>query len=223
MTSAPPPPAADLTVTDLVATAGRFTLGPVSLTLPAGRVATLSGPVGSGKSTLLSGLLGLCPASGSIRLRDEELHALPIERRGFGWVPQQPALLQARTVRQQLDRAAIGQRFGPAVPDDFFARWQLTDLLDRRPGELSGGQQQLVAVARAIASRPRVLLLDEPFSAQDPARRRWLQTAVRDWVARYAIPCLHVTHSVDEAAAFSGPRLAMNDGRLMTLMEKTEE
>lgn len=194
-----------------------FTLGPVSFDVADGQIAVLTGPIGAGKSLLIESLLGLHPAIGSIILGDDELIDRPVWQRGFGWIPQDGLLLPSRTVRWQLDDAARTEnRTGPAVADRdaFLTEWRLTPLLDRRTPELSGGQRQLVAAARAILSRPRMLLLDEPFAALDPAERQRLQTLIVSWIRTHKLPALHVTHSEDEAAAIADVRLRMDRGQL---------
>ncbi|MFC4947282.1 ABC transporter ATP-binding protein [Pseudonocardia sp. GCM10023141] len=153
------------------------------------------GHSGSGKSTLLRVLAGL-----------EQLDAGEVSRPGgavVGTVFQQPLLLPWLSVR---DNIALGgrfranrARFESAHVDELLDVFGLAELAAARPAQLSGGQAQRVAIARVVAVRPDVLLLDEPFSALDPATRRGLQTWLRDMVERLGLTLVLVTHDVDEA------------------------
>ncbi|MEU1522363.1 ABC transporter ATP-binding protein [Nocardia rhamnosiphila] len=171
----------------------------VDLRIGGGELLVVLGASGSGKSTLLRVVAGLD------RLDGGEISWGVGEDRGpaTGMVFQQPLLMPWLTVR---DNVRFGGRFArhragfdSGHVDDLLDRFGLAGLADRRPGQLSGGQAQRVAVIRAVAVRPRLLLLDEPFSALDPAVRADLQ----DWLAGLVreIDCttVLVTHDIDEA------------------------
>jgi ABC-type nitrate/sulfonate/bicarbonate transport system ATPase subunit len=158
------------------------------------------GHSGSGKSTLLRVLAGL-----------EELDAGELTRPDLadgrsavvGTVFQQPLLLPWLTVRENV---ALGgryranrDRFDAARVEELLEIFGLLGLADAVPAELSGGQAQRVSIARVVAVRPDILLLDEPFSALDPATRRSLQIWLRDTVAALNLTLVLVTHDVDEA------------------------
>ena len=224
-----------LAVRDLTTTAGRFTLGPLSFEIAAGECVALTGPVGAGKSTLVESLLGLRPVAGSLAFDGEELADAPVELRGFGWVPQDALLLPSQTVRRQVaaaaampnrsappraERSLVGRLLRRPDPnagpvEELLKTWGLGDLADRLPAALSGGQQQRVALVRAVASRPRLLLLDEAFSAQDADRRAGLRSQVREWARRQRVGVLHITHNEEEAAAVADRRLRIVDGQLV--------
>lgn len=124
------------------------------------------GPSGAGKSTILRAIAGVEPrVEGRIAFAGAELSGVPPWARRVGWVPQEASLFPHRTVRQNL---------GWGGTDDECARWlEIDGLLDRMPRHLSGGERQRVAIGRAWSSRPRLLLLDEPFAALDrPLRDR---------------------------------------------------
>ena len=124
------------------------------------------GPSGAGKSTILRAIAGVEPAvDGRIAFDGTDLGVLPPWARKVGWVPQDAALFPHRTVRQNL---------GWSGTDEDCAGWlEIAGLLDRMPRNLSGGERQRVAIGRAWGSRPRLLLLDEPFAALDrPLRDR---------------------------------------------------
>lgn len=182
----------------------------VSLRLTAG-VTVLMGPSGSGKSTTLDLLAGhRIPDAGQIALGDEVLLAkqagqapsvlVAPELRHIGYVMQQPMLFPHLTVGQNL---AYGIARLPQVEQrariaTLAQALQLESLLSRRPSELSGGQRQRVALGRALAIRPKALLLDEPLSAVDLGQRTELLMQLRTLLSELHIPVLYVTHSQDE-------------------------
>lgn len=169
------------------------------------------GPSGGGKSTLLRLLAGL-----------EELDGGTIEwfgngggRPPVGAVFQQPLLMPWLTVRDNVrfgGRYRANQtRFEAAWSDELLSRFGLGGIADSYPDQLSGGQAQRVAVARAAAIRPRLLLLDEPFSALDPGTRRDLQDWLRTATSELGLTTVLVTHDVNEALLL-GDRIALLDG-----------
>jgi molybdate/tungstate transport system ATP-binding protein len=197
--------------------AGAFRLENVSFTVPAGRYAVLMGRTGCGKTTLIEIICGLRqPRSGRVIVADRDVtHALPGER-GIGYVPQDGALFPTFTVREQLG-FALSLRRRPA--DEIAARvTQLADelgvthLLDRRPQHLSGGERQRVALGRALAAKPKVLLLDEPLSALDEELRDDLAALLKRVQREHGITALHITHSRAEAATLADVVFRLQDG-----------
>jgi molybdate transport system ATP-binding protein len=183
------------------------------------RVVVVFGPSGSGKSTLFEALLGFHPRAasfvrvGGLLLDDAErgLH-LPPERRGLGWVPQDALLLPHLRVRENLHLgAARGASGGANALERVIEVLEIGELLDRRPTELSGGEQQRVAIARAVASGPRALLLDEPLASLDVGlRARALRHLLR-LRDELQLAILYVTHDPDEALLV-GERVIVLDG-----------
>jgi molybdate transport system ATP-binding protein len=177
-----------------------------------GELVALVGPSGSGKTTVLRLIAGLHPprqgrisCNGQTWLDSRQGIHLPPQARRVGIVFQDYALIPHLTALENLilamDSGTGAQR--KAKAQDLLARVRLEGLEQRRPAELSGGQQQRVAVARALAREPRVLLLDEPFSAVDMMTRRRLQRELALLRRSIHIPIIMVTHDLDEAAALA--------------------
>jgi len=217
----PTPPALEL---DVRHTLGEFHLA-VAFTVPSG-LAVLTGPSGAGKSLTLALIAGLVrPDHGRVAIGgdvvadgERGLHVRTQDRR-VGLVFQDALLLPHRTAR---DNVALAVRTGSRHKrrqvalgwlDRVGAGW----LADRRPGQLSGGQRQRVALARALAGGPRLLLLDEPFSALDPPTRRELRALVRSVVAEAGVPALFVTHDPVEADELADVRITYGHGRVVAV------
>lgn len=171
----------------------------VDLRISTGELLVVLGASGSGKSTLLRVIAGLDRLDGGEIDWDTDSSESP----ATGMVFQQPLLMPWLSVR---DNVRFGARFArhrasfdPGYADDLLDRFGLGGLAERRVGELSGGQAQRVAVIRAVAVRPRLLLLDEPFSALDPAVRADLQSWLAGLVQEIGCTTVLVTHDIDEA------------------------
>jgi len=147
----------------------------VDFSVPAGRVICLMGRNGVGKTTLLKSIMGLLkPRSGSMTFQNESLTTLPSDqraKRGIGYVPQGRDIFPDMTVLENLRIGLIAQGQGHApIPDDIYELFPvLRTMLDRKGGVLSGGQQQQLAIARALITRPSLLLLDEPTEGIQPS------------------------------------------------------
>lgn len=187
-----------------------------------GELVALVGPSGSGKTTLLRCLAGLYRAAGGwIAVNGEtwfdsaqRLFRSPQERR-CGLVFQHYALFPHLSARDNV-AAALGhlpRSERRARAEQLLAMVHLAGLEHRPPGALSGGQQQRVALARALAREPRVLLLDEPFSAVDQVTRRKLQRELAQLRRLLGIPIVLVTHDLEEAAALADRMVILHQGR----------
>ncbi len=205
-------PHAGLALRGLAAQAGAFRLGPLDLDVPPGYAALL-GPSGAGKSTLLRVLAGSLPASaGTAHACGAALLALPPEARQIGLVPQGgllfPHLRVDENVAFGVARAERGSRVAEALDAVGAAH-----LARRDPRTLSGGETMRVALARALAIRPRLLLLDEPLAALDPASRAELLPLLAALPAKLGgIPILHVTHDFEEAFRLADHLAILLDG-----------
>jgi ABC-type sugar transport system ATPase subunit len=195
---------------------GGFALTDIAFSVPAGGYAVLTGPTGCGKTTLLECLAGLrTPTVGTITLADRDVTLLPPAARNVGYVPQDAAVFTHLTVRDNL-AFALTVRKRPKTEietrvTELAERLGLTGLLHRRAVGLSGGEAQRVALGRALAFRPPVLLLDEPLNAVDDAtagRVVEVMNSLRDTTV------LHVTHDVGEAKALADVRLRFDGGRV---------
>lgn len=189
----------------------------IRLAIAPGEIVALVGRSGAGKSTVLKSLAGLIPASGHIRVNAEdwlsETVCLVPHRRRLGFLFQAYALFPHKSALQNLMLAQGADR-DEAAARDLLAAVQLDGLADRRPHQLSGGQQQRVALARALARNPRLLLLDEPFSATDRPTRRALAETLHNLRQRLAMPTLLVSHDIEDVARLADRIAVLEDGRI---------
>ena len=194
---------------------GTQALEAIDLDVAAGELLVLVGPSGSGKTTLLRLLAGLDqPTAGTIRLGGNNLASVPPHRRNVALVFQNLALYSHLTVA---DNLGFGLNHEGRNNSEIGATAKLLgidDLLKRYPAELSGGEQQRVALGRAIVRRPAALLLDEPLSSLDGPTRRGLRRELKQLQWQLGVPMIYVTHDQAEAMAL-GDRIAVLDrGRL---------
>jgi ABC-type sugar transport system ATPase subunit len=204
---------------DIAIRQGRFHLVGISLRVPRGRYAMLMGRTGSGKSTLLEIIAGLRrPTAGLVLLGDRPVTYLDPADRDIGYVPQDGALFRTMTVRQNLGFALTIRRESAktiAARVAELAAWlDLEHQLDRRAVGLSGGETQRVALGRALAHRPPVLLMDEPLAALDEETRDRLIGVFQSIRGQYDVTVLHVTHSRHEAEALGDLVFRLQDGRV---------
>lgn len=215
-----------LDIESLSVVAGSFRLGDVSLTVRAGECHAVLGPSGSGKTTLLNAVLGLLPpVTGCIRLAGADLTREPIERRALGYVPQQLGLFPHLTVRDNLAYSARARGIGvtafqPLV-DKLVAVTGIGALLDRMPATLSGGERQRVGLVRALASQPRLVLLDEPFTALNESLRRELWWLLRELQREQQLTILLITHDLAEAYFLAERVTVLLEGRVVQQGEKS--
>jgi urea transport system ATP-binding protein len=199
---------------------GSHTLRGISLSLRQGKVTSLLGRNGVGKTTFLKCLMGLLPVrQGSITLEGQDITRLPPEKRaarGMAYVPQGREIFPRLTVEENmlLGLASGSARRGiPPVVFDMFP--VLKDMLKRRGGDLSGGQQQQLAIARALTMRPRVLILDEPTEGIQPSIIKDIERAIRQLAASGEMAILLVEQYYDFAESLADAYAVMARGEII--------
>lgn len=190
-----------------------------TLSVEKGEQVAILGPSGAGKSTLLSLIAGfLTPANGTLIIEGEDHTSTPPSRRPISMLFQENNLFSHLNVQQN-----IGLGLDPGLKLSAIQREKLHNiaqqmgidgLMSRLPGELSGGQRQRVALARCLVREQPVLLLDEPFSALDPALRQEMLGLVSDVCRERQLTLLMVSHSVEDAARIAPRSVVVADGRI---------
>lgn len=200
-----------ISIRDLDVHLGRFALERVSFDVPQGGYGVVIGPAGSGKTTLLEAIAGIIPSRGGrVILGGEDLtHAAP-EARRLSLVYQHAFLFPHLDVRSNVMYGAARE-----AAHDAIARFGLESFVNRDVRSLSGGERQLVAIARAVARRPEVLLLDEPFSALDPRTRAAARRVLRTLYFERRFTVLHVTHDFSEAGLLGDVAVLLDRGRVL--------
>jgi molybdate/tungstate transport system ATP-binding protein len=201
----------------LTVRSGGFALKQVSFDIPAGGYGVLMGKTGSGKTTILEAICGLRDIDeGTIRLAGMDVTRLPPGDRGIGYVPQDRALFQTMTVRQNLSFAPSIKGWTRDQADARVAELAgllgIASLLDRSTAGLSGGEAQRVALGRALAARPTILLLDEPLSALDDETWEGMIELLGEVRRATGVTTLHVTHRREEARRLADRVLILADG-----------
>ena len=216
-----------LTLEGISARVGSFWLRDVDLALDEEHYMVLMGPTGAGKTTLLNVVAGLLrPVEGRIRLDGRDITKLPPEKRPFGYVFQDNRLFPHMTAWENVAfgpraRGVRGQELREAV------RWALQlvgaeHLANKRPHQLSGGEAKKVALARALALRPRLLLLDEPLAHIDERSRLELLKRLAALRREVGLTAIHVTHDRLEALKLADHLAFMDNGRLLQAGELEE-
>lgn len=196
-----------------------FAVSGIDLHVPKGGFFALMGPTGSGKTLVLESVAGVAPpCTGRITVHGRDITRLPPERRNVSLVYQDHALFPHLTV---LENATYGQRYhgmdareGRAEAGLLLERLGMAHLMDRKPGNLSGGEKQRVSIARALACRPDVVLLDEPLSSLDPQFRSDLRLCLKELHQDMGTTFLMVTHDFVDAMTLADHAAVIRDGRL---------
>lgn len=199
---------------------GRRILDGVDLQAGPGDIVALIGPSGCGKTTLLRSILGeVRPDGGRIIIDGQDVTRVRVEKRNVSIVYQDYALFPHMTVAENVGYGLRVRRWPKAKRqrrvDELLAMVKLEDQRDKLPRHLSGGQQQRVALARALAIEPRVLLLDEAFTALDTVTRSELVAQVRDIIRRLKVTTILVTHDQEEAFLFAKHVIVLNEGKVV--------
>lgn len=199
--------------------ARELALSGLSLTVEPGELVALLGPSGSGKTTALKLIAGLLtPASGEILIDDEPITRVPPEKRRAAMVFQKPLLFPHMSA---LSNVGFGLRMRGTPKEEALERARealervhMEGYGERRPGQLSGGQQQRVALARALITEPRLLLLDEPFTALDANLRQEMRSLVHTLQREGGYTTVFVTHDQEEAVAMADRIALLFEGEL---------
>lgn len=199
---------------------GDFSLT-ASFTLERGETGVILGPSGCGKTTLLRCIAGLeRQEAGTILVGGEDIGDLPPEKRAIGFIFQDLALFDHLTGRRNIEFGLklkkIPREEAAKSIDSLARKLRISELLDRKPFSMSGGEKQRLAFARAIATKPGILLMDEPLSSLDAPLRRELRAYLRSTLSREGITALHVTHDVEEALELGDSIFLMNGGKIVT-------
>ena len=192
--------------------AGSFELKDISLEVPKAGYGVVIGPAGSGKTTLLETIAGILrPAAGRIYIDGKDVTDAPPESRGLGIVYQHAYLFPHLSVRENVEYGARSKD----VATDIGERFEIRGLEGRSVTSLSGGERQLVAMARALARRPAAMLFDEPFSALDPRTRNTMRRVVRTIHREWGFTALQVTHDFAEAGLLGEVAIILDRGRVV--------
>jgi len=194
---------------------GSHILRDVSFEAPAGKVTALLGRNGVGKTTLLKALMGLVPVrAGQVFFENRDLtRARPYERAraGLGYVPQGREIFARLTVEENLRMAAVD-----GIPERIYDMFPvLRQMLGRRGGDLSGGQQQQLAIGRALATKPRLLILDEPTEGIQPSIIKEIERVIRALAASGEMAILLVEQYYDFARSLADQYLVMERGEIV--------
>jgi urea transport system ATP-binding protein len=199
---------------------GSHILRDLTFEIPAGKVTALLGRNGVGKTTLLRTLMGLIPAkNGEIIFYDEKItHVKPYERAlaGIGYVPQGREIFPRLTVAENLEMGLATRPRGERVPARIFEMFPvLRQMMGRRGGDLSGGQQQQLAIGRALAMGPKLLILDEPTEGIQPSIIKDIERAIRALAAGGDMAILLVEQYYDFARSLADQYLVMDRGEIV--------
>ena len=192
----------------------------VSLSINKGDILSIVGPSGSGKTTLLKLIAGLeRPGSGSIYMNSEPISSkdmfVNIEKRRIGMVFQQAMLFPHLSIKENVKFGLKNKKFSDERVEEVLKLVDLIEMKDRHPHTLSGGEAQRIALARALAPNPEILLLDEPFANIDASLRASLRIDLRKILDKISLTTIFVTHDQEEAFVFGDKICIVNEGKVL--------
>jgi len=199
---------------------GEFHLRDINLGVEEGEYLAILGPTGAGKTVLVEYIVGIYqPNGGTILVDGEDITPLYTEERNIGYVPQDYALFPNLTVEKNIAYGLEARRMPPDdvhhIVSEMISRLKIDYIRHRMPLHLSGGEKQRVAMGRALATEPRLLLLDEPLSALDENLRTELARELRHIQRDVNGTFIHVCHNFEEASDVADRVVIMNDGRII--------
>lgn len=188
-------------VKNLALNLGKFSLKDISFRVKKGSTHIILGPSGAGKSSIILAILGLNQVkSGAIFLDSKDITKLEVNKRGFGYVPQNLALFPHMSVEQNISYGLKAKNIKDSkILQKLIDVAGIKNLLKRYPSSLSGGEKQRVALVRAVATLPKVLLLDEPFSALDVSLKKEMWQLLNELKESFKITTIMITHDLNEA------------------------
>lgn len=211
-------------IDDLRVVRGSFELTVDRLSIDPREVFAILGKTGSGKTVLMEAIAGAFPIDGGrILLDGKNVESLPVQQRHLGIVYQDHALFPHMTVRDNIGYGLRMNGYSSAEiarrVDEQLALFSIEHIADRYPGIISGGESQRTALARALVLEPDILLLDEPFSALDPATKDRMYDTMRDVHARFDCTIVFISHDFNEAMSLADRIGVVLDGRLRMVVE----
>jgi len=204
---------------DIKKSLGDFSIG-VKQSLPLEGITVIFGPSGAGKSSLLKLIAGFETSdAGHLSLKDkvwfdsaDKINVLP-HKRNVGYMFQEGRLFPHMTVRQNLE-FAVKRAVKKLSMDKVISAFAVADLLDNSPNTLSGGERRRVALARTVLTAPDILLLDEPLTGLDRAHKREILPFIESLPRDFNIPCLYVTHDIEEVSRLADKVVVMSGGKV---------
>lgn len=185
-------------------------LNNISFGVERGEILSIIGPSGCGKTSILKCITGIHNHKGNVVLRDIDITYVPINERNITLVFQDYSLFPHMTLEQNIDIGSTDE----ICNDEILETLGINDLRYKYPHEMSGGEQQRGALARAIAHKPKILLLDEPFSNIDAILTRKLRTKVKELIHSFNITSIMVTHDLEDVYEMSNRCVVIENGKI---------
>ncbi len=199
---------------------GKFYLHNISFKISKTKILSIIGPSGSGKSTIIKIIMGIIkPDKGTLLFDNRDISSFPPEVRNFGYIPQSIGLFPHLNVKRNIEFPLKIRKIKKNIRDtavlEIMKDFDLMDLSERYPANLSGGEKQKVALARAIIFNPDIILMDEPMNSIDFQKREKYLNFIKKTNKKYGTPIIYVTHNLEEAVAISDEMVAIKRGEII--------